>query len=502
MKNIFNNLVVYEMANNHMGDISHGKKIVNYYKKISSKYKSKFTFAFKLQYRNLDTFIHPEMKKRQDVHYIKRFTDTKLSKKNINDLVNYIRKSGFKVMSTPFDESSVDMIIKQKLDILKVASCSFNDWPLLEKISKANMPIIISTAGAIESELDKVVAFFSHRNKQFALMHCVAEYPTKDKDLNLNRINLLGKKYNYIPIGYSSHEDPSNYKNVMMAYVMGARIFEKHVGLPNETYKNNLYSMNGEQTSLWLKSLDYARKVYGVSNSISPKNKRESDSLRKLQRGVFLKRKVKAGALIEKKDVFFAFPPKKNQLTANQFSRYLEIISKKTIHKNEDINLRNSKIIDVRKEVYKIVQKIKILIEKFKINLPKKLSLEISHHYGLKYFYKYGLTMITVINRDYCKKILILLPNQSHPKQFHKAKEETFLIMHGSINLTLDKKNIKMYEGDKITIKPNQVHSFKANKNGCIIEELSTTHKKQDSFYLDLKIQKNKNRKTIVNHWL
>ena len=37
-------------------------------------------------------------------------------------------------MSTPFDEESVDMIQKLEIEIIKVASCSAKDWPLLEKI--------------------------------------------------------------------------------------------------------------------------------------------------------------------------------------------------------------------------------------------------------------------------------------------------------------------------------------------------------------------------------
>ena len=49
-----------------------------------------------------------------------------------------------------------------------------------------------------------------------------------------------------------------------------------------------------------------------------------------------------------------------------------------------------------------------------------------------------GLTMITVVNKQYCKKILILLPGQSHPEQFHKIKEETFHVYGAKGRLTLD----------------------------------------------------------------
>ena len=47
-------------------------------------------------------------------------------------------------MCTPFDEASIPVIEEQKLDIIKVASCSFTDWPLLECIVKTDKPIIAS----------------------------------------------------------------------------------------------------------------------------------------------------------------------------------------------------------------------------------------------------------------------------------------------------------------------------------------------------------------------
>ena len=53
-------------------------------------------------------------------------------------------------------------------------------------------------------------------------------------------------------------------------------------------------------------------------------------------------------------------------------------------------------------------------------------KLEISHHYGIKYFYKIGMCMITIYNDLYCKKLLFLLHKQKHPEQYHKLKQETF----------------------------------------------------------------------------
>ena len=67
------------MANNHMGDVSHGLKIISEFGLVCRKF-PQFKFAFKLQYRDLDTFIHPAMRGRDDIKYIKRFSATRLSR--------------------------------------------------------------------------------------------------------------------------------------------------------------------------------------------------------------------------------------------------------------------------------------------------------------------------------------------------------------------------------------------------------------------------------------
>jgi len=132
--------------------------------------------------------------------------------------------------------------------------------------------------------------------------------------------------------------------------------------------------------------------------------------------------------------------------------------------------------------------------------MPSNSELELSHHYGFEKFYEYGLTLITVINREYCKKILVSLPGQAHPEQHHKQKEETFHVLHGSVHLTLDDIEKEYFVGDVITIAPGVRHKFVSEK-GCVIEEISSTHYLNDSFYTDEKIAKNQNRKTLISHW-
>jgi len=232
-----NKFYVLEMANNHMGNVNHGIKIIKEFAKVTKKYP--FNFGFKLQYRDLDTFIHKNLKNRDDIKYIKRFKETKLKENDLKKIISTIKKNKFVPVCTPFDEKSVDKIVKHNFEIIKIASCSFTDWPLIEKIASANKPVIASTAGATLEDIEKVVRFFKNRSKDFALMHCVAEYPTYDKNLNLNRLKYLINKFPNLQIGYSTHENPCDNTIVSLAIAMGANIFEKHVGLQTTKYKLN-----------------------------------------------------------------------------------------------------------------------------------------------------------------------------------------------------------------------------------------------------------------------
>ncbi len=97
-------LFILEMANNHMGDVDHGVALIRAMKDAVADF-SQFEFAFKLQFRDLDTYIHASAKGRADLKYIKRFEETRLTRANFEQLVAEMRANGFTPACTPFDEA-------------------------------------------------------------------------------------------------------------------------------------------------------------------------------------------------------------------------------------------------------------------------------------------------------------------------------------------------------------------------------------------------------------
>ena len=115
--------------------------------------------------------------------------------------------------------------------------------------------------------------------------------------------------------------------------------------------------------------------------------------------------------------------------------------------------------------------------------------MEISAHFGLDNFFETGCVIVSKINRQYCKKILVMLPNQAHPTHRHMIKEESFELLSGDCELVLNGKKIDLQLGDPKLINTKVDHSF-SSKNGCVIEEVSTTHFPGDSIYQNPKINK------------
>ena len=499
MKNkCFERLVILEMANNHMGDVAHGIALIRALAAATAG--RNFRFAVKFQYRDLDTLIHPDYRDRMDIKYIKRFSETRLSEEDFLTLKREVEACGFIPLCTPFDEKSVDRVVKHGYGMIKIASCSFNDWPLLEKIAQTGKPVIASTAGAALEDIDNVVCFFEHRNIPICLMHCVGSYPTPAADLEMNQIDFFRKRYPDISVGFSTHEDPADFTPVVIAVAKGAEVLERHVGLPTEKYSLNAYSSTPEQVAKWLDAAEAAYTMcgkVGVRRDISQK---ERGDLRGLQRGLFAAKPIAKGEKVGSDALFFAMPNQPGQFIANEFSKYRDFVATADIPALAALTADNVSVCDNRARVRGIVAKLCKLIRDSGIQLQDKLDLELSHHYGLERFDEVGCSIITCVNREYCKKIIMLLPGQYNPVHTHYKKEETFHILYGELTITLDGVKKVCRAGDIVVVERGKAHDF-GSATGAVLEEISTTHYKNDSFYEDKNIAETSKRKTYMTFY-
>jgi len=495
----FNDLFVLEMANNHQGDLTHGKRIIQDLARVIKKHDIRA--AVKFQFRQLDTFIHPSHREKTDNKHIPRFLSTRLSREDFQSMVDEVRNNGLLAMCTPFDEESVDVIEEMDLDIVKVGSCSAKDWPLLERIAEAGKPVIFSTGGLLIEDIDNLVSFFDHRGVDYAIMHCVSIYPIPDDKFNLNQIETLRNRYPKKVIGWSTHEDPQEDVVVQLAVAKGARMFEKHVGVANEKITLNTYSATPAQVDRWIGAYRRAQVLCGNPVRQAP-SKEEKDSLDSLSRGVYLRQEVKAGAVLSRKDVYFAMPIQDGQVPSGRWRE--GIVATRDMGPDEAVKADGIAYPEepTRASIQKAVHEVKALLNEARIHLSSEFKVEYSHHYGMENFRKVGCVLIDCVNREYCKKIIVQLKDQAHPLHFHKRKEETFQVLYGVLNVEIDGHHRILHPGETILVLPGVWHRF-WTETGCVAEEISTTHFNNDSVYQDKKINQmaRSERKTVVDHW-
>jgi len=495
----FDGLFIYDLANNHQGDLAYAKEIVAAVGAANAR--AGVRGALKFQFRQLDTFIHPDYQRRMDLKYVKRFQETRLGMDAFRDLAAAVKDAGLLTMCTPFDEESVDVIADMDLDLIKIASCSADDRPLLERVAKARKPVVVSTAGLRTDEIDWLVNFLESERVEFALMHCVALYPTPDDKLQLNQIGHMRERYRDAPVGWSTHEDQNNTSAIQIAYARGARLFERHVGLNDGRYPLNAYSSTPEQLDRWLAAYQAARSMLG-NEERAPTSPAERQTLTELKRGVYVRRDVKKGEALARKDVFFAMPVEEGQLVSGQFRAGLVADADYAAKAALPERLAGQGSSD-EQIVYQIMLQVRGMLNKANIHINEDAEIEISHHYGLRRFREYGAVLITCINRQYAKKLVVQLPRQKHPYHFHKQKEETFQLLDGDLEIVKEGARTQLQPGDTFLVQPNEWHKFHT-LDGCVFEEVSTTSYSNDSFYEDPEIARmdRARRKTKVDNWL
>jgi len=226
-------------------------------------------------------------------------------------------------MSTPFDEDSVDLCVEFNLPIIKIASSDMNDWPLIEKIATTRRPVIVSSGGASEKDLDDIVSFFKKRDIPLCINHCVSLYPSEDHQLHLDQIDYLKNRYPANLIGLSTHEYHDWSNSMMISYGKGARSWERHIDIDWDNEPIQKYCSLPHQIDEWFKAFNKAKEMCGgVANQRREIPKDETKYLDALVRGIYLKDDLNEGTVINNEnfnDYFYlAIPLLKGQLSCRE----------------------------------------------------------------------------------------------------------------------------------------------------------------------------------------
>lgn len=227
--------------------------------------------------------------------------------KEYREISAYCKEIDIIFLSTPFDFEAADYL-DPLMDYYKISSSDITNIPFIRHIVKKKKPILLSVGASTEEEIETAVDEIKKTGNLLSILHCVLEYPTPDEHAALARIRALKEKYPDIEIGYSDHTKPGNHYDVIKtAFIMGARIIEKHFTLDKTLTGNDHYhAMDPEDIREIKKSLDYLKMIMGKCEI----RYQESEKAARLnaRRSIVVVSDLKAGETIQEKDLTFKRP--------------------------------------------------------------------------------------------------------------------------------------------------------------------------------------------------
>ncbi len=253
-KNYFDNLskskpyVIAEIGINHNGDLKIAKDLI-----VAAKLAG--CNAVKFQKRSPELCVPRDQwniirdtpwGKMTYIDYKKKLEFSFKDYKNLKKIAN---KNNIDFVASCWDSESVKFMKLIGVPYYKVASATITDFDLLKELKKTRKPIIISTGMSTPKQIDKCVKYLGQNN--LCIMHCTSSYPALTTELNLRYIEKLKKKFKIAVIGYSGHE--TNLSSTVAAYVLGAKIIERHITLDR--------SMWGTDQKSSIEPLGFARLI-------------------------------------------------------------------------------------------------------------------------------------------------------------------------------------------------------------------------------------------------
>lgn len=101
-------------------------------------------------------------------------------------------------------------------------------------------------------------------------------------------------------------------------------------------------------------------------------------------------------------------PCNDKQMESGNFSE--ELIARRGYKKNEELQLHEKRAFTSINLARSVVHDVKGMLYEASIALGTEFDVELSHHYSMQHFTQYGAVIINIVNREYCKKLIALLP--------------------------------------------------------------------------------------------
>lgn len=217
----------------------------------------------------------------------------------------YAKEKGLDFVETLCAVGCLSMLRFFKPDKLKVASRDLTNLPLLAALAETKIPMIVSTGMAGKKELDDAINVITKYHSDLAILHCVSQYPTEPKNVNLNTIKYLLNNYKDFVIGYSDHT--IGISTPVAAVAMGAKIIEKHITIDRRMKgTDQAGSLGPDGVYRMVRDIRLLDQSMGIEDIyIVPET---AIAKEKLERSIATNKFLKAGQVITENDIHMLSP--------------------------------------------------------------------------------------------------------------------------------------------------------------------------------------------------
>lgn len=254
--------IIAEAGVNHNGDIKLAKKMIDVAVEAG-------VDAVKFQTYKTDKIVTKKVEQaeyqrenmKRIISQYDMLKQLELTDDNFRELYQYCKEQEIIFLSTAFDGESAEMLKSLGMTIIKIPSGEITNAPLLKRLAKLNLPIILSTGMAMVSEIQDAVNLIKKYNQDITLLQCNSDYPTKMGDVNLNAMTML-KELFQLPVGYSDHTTGIEVPTAAVA--LGATVIEKHFTLDkNMEGPDHAASLEPNELKAMVKAIRNVEKALG-----------------------------------------------------------------------------------------------------------------------------------------------------------------------------------------------------------------------------------------------
>jgi N,N'-diacetyllegionaminate synthase len=224
--------IIAEAGVNHNGDLDTARKMIEVAASSGADYIKFQTFKTeKLVTASARKASYQEIQTGTEGSQFSMLKKLELNEQDHIGLMEHSRKFGIRMISTPFDEESAEMLNRLNVELFKVGSGDLTNILLLRQLAKYNKPLILSTGMADLPEIRQaleIVTAAGLPKSRITLLHANTDYPTPYTDVNLLAMQTMASEFG-VRVGYSDHTD--GIEVAIAAVALGALVIEKHFTL-------------------------------------------------------------------------------------------------------------------------------------------------------------------------------------------------------------------------------------------------------------------------------